>query len=246
MPGTEPITNNFTMEAQANTGLLASNGLVHRLWLVCLELLFPPRCAGCGRVDEYWCEQCQLDLDITPFAPRQKALAPLSRVASTAVHAGKIQSAIHSLKYENGRSLAEPLGERMATLLENLNWTIDILVPVPLHTTRLRERGYNQAQLLSEVIASRLGIPCVPHALRREQFTRSQVGLNAVERQANLEDAFQANSDFITNKIILLIDDVYTTGATLAVCAEALLSAGAKDVYGLTVTTAHGRQNSSL
>lgn len=246
MPGIEPIINDYNTEAQIDAGLLASNGLVGRLWLLWLELLFPPRCAGCQRVDTYWCERCQKAIDLIPFAPRQQALAPLSKIASSAIHAGKLQSAIHSLKYENGRPLAEPLGERMASLLINLNWTTDILVPVPLHTTRLRERGYNQAQLLSEVIASRLGIPCVPHALRREQYTRSQVGLNAVERQANLEDAFQANSHIVTNKIILLIDDVYTTGATLAVCAEALLSAGAKDVYGLTVTTAQGRQNYSL
>jgi competence protein ComFC len=246
MPGNQPTIRISKTEAQATAGLLASHRLAKRLWTLCLELVFPARCAGCGRVDTYWCDKCQQSLDTMPFAPRQDALAPLSQIAATAVHVGKIQSAIHSLKYENGHMMARPLGQRMSRLLRRLNWTIDILVPVPLHTSRLRERGYNQAQLLSEIIASEVGIPCITQALSREQFTRSQVGLNAVERQANLEDAFQANPTFVADKTILLIDDVYTTGATLSVCAAAALSAGAREVYGLTATTAHGRKNYSV
>jgi ComF family protein len=118
-----------------------------------------------------------------------------------------------------------------------LNWTIDMIVPVPMHTTRLRERGYNQAQLLGEHAAQQLAIPCVPEAVQRLRHTQSQVNLNAQERQANMQDAFEANPQLVSGQTILLIDDVYTTGATLAACAQTALDAGATAVYGLTVTS---------
>jgi competence protein ComFC len=126
----------------------------------------------------------------------------------------------------------------LLTQLIKQNWTIDIIVPVPLHMSRLAERGYNQAQLLSEVLAKEAALPCSPEAVSRQRNTQSQVTLNAMERQINLQDAFQAHPQLVSNKNILLIDDVYTTGATLSACAQAILEAGALAVYGLTVTVA--------
>jgi ComF family protein len=119
-----------------------------------------------------------------------------------------------------------------------MNWTIDMIVPVPLHTTRLAERGYNQAQLLGEHVAIETSIPCLPDAVHRQRQTQSQVTLNAAERQMNMVDAFQAHPSIVSSQRILIIDDVYTTGATLSACGQALLQAGAQAVYGLTVTVA--------
>jgi len=126
-------------------------------------------------------------------------------------------------------------------------WQFDTIIPVPLHTHRLKERGYNQSELLAAIVADETMIPMVTVAVERTRLTRSQVGLSATERRRNLVDAFIAHPDLdafiahpdlVTGKSILLIDDVYTTGATLGACAQALFDAGALSVYGLTVTAA--------
>jgi ComF family protein len=237
MPGTLPTTAIDT-EAQVSPGLFAPNRLLRRVWEITLDLVFPPRCAGCGRVDDIWCSTCQARLDETPYPSQVRPLAPLSGIISTAEHQGVIREAVQGLKYGNARILAQPLGERMVKQLQNQMWTIDMIIPVPLHTSRLAERGYNQAQLLAEYVAKAMSIPCTAAAVSRQRNTQSQVTLSAAERQTNLQDAFRADAQLLANQHILLIDDVYTTGATLSACATAVLQAGAAAVYGLTVTVA--------
>jgi predicted amidophosphoribosyltransferase len=116
-----------------------------------------------------------------------------------------------------------------------------MVVPVPLHTSRLKERGYNQAHVLGAYVAAQHKIPLVPDAITRWRSTNSQVGLNHDQRQANVAGAFTANSALVTHRTILLIEDVFTTGATLRACAQAALDAGATGAYCLTVTVAHSR-----
>lgn len=222
-------------EAQPTTGLPAS----FRQWVeVGLQWLFPPRCAGCGRVDTPWCDNCQQRLEAVPYHTAIQPHPPLAAVATTALHTGAIQQAIWSLKYENGLALAQPLASRLAHRLAGLNWTFDTVVPVPLHTTRLRERGYNQSQVIAEILAQQLQLRCEPAALTRQRYTQAQVGLNAQERQVNMLAAFAADPQLISNQTLLFIDDVFTTGATLAACAQAALDAGAQGVYALTLTSA--------
>jgi ComF family protein len=227
---------NANSKAQVSPGLFAP--LLKRSVLLLADLLFPPRCAGCGRVDDYWCATCQRQIDQMPLAPGVKPLPPLADVASTGTHTGKLREAVQGLKYDNNRQLAEPLGKRLAARLATQNWTIDMIVPVPLHSKRLAERGYNQSQVIAEYLAAHTGLLCVPGALRRDKYTRSQVELSAADRRVNLADAFQGDPALLAGHTILLIDDVYTTGATLSNCASAALSAGARAVYGLTVTAA--------
>jgi competence protein ComFC len=228
MPGTISV---MPQEARMNAGLLAS------MRSFVLDLVFPPRCAGCGRVDTVWCDRCWAEMDILPLGVAVDVHPPLTNAIATGQHTGKLQQAIWALKYENTPALAEPLGERLAACFEQQNWIIDMIVPVPLHAKRLRERGYNQAQELGEHAAMLLSLPCISDALTRTRQTQSQVTLNAEQRQTNMEDAFLANPDRVHRKTLLLIDDVYTTGATLAACAQAALDAGANAVYGMTVTT---------
>jgi ComF family protein len=159
-------------------------------------------------------------------------------MAATAVHEGKIREAVQALKYENSRRIAVSLGERLQIQLTRQSWDIDLIVPVPLHPKRLAERGYNQAELLSEQLAYRTDIAMSPHALERVRYSQSQVTMNAEQRLMNVRDAFRASTATISEKNILVIDDVLTTGATLSGCAEALIAAGATLVYGLTVTAA--------
>jgi competence protein ComFC len=238
MPGNTQHNNQTQSETRVSPGFFAPKRLLQNVWDIGVDLLFPPRCAGCGRVDFVWCERCQDTLDETVFPQQVRPLAPLVDIAATGVHQHMIREAVQGLKYGNARLLAEPLGERLVQQLQNLNWPVDLIVPVPLHATRLAERGYNQAQLLSEQVAQATGLPCVPQAVERQRNTQSQVTLDAAGRQANLEDAFRAIPEYIVSKNVLLIDDVYTTGATLSACAQAVLQAGAQAVYGLTVTVA--------
>ncbi len=240
MPDTKTQQHSYqSTEVQLQPGLLASGGGSIRRWLdVGLDLLFPPRCAGCQRIDSYWCPRCQSEVNAIPLGVTPKAHPPLQSIAATATHEGKLQQALWSLKYENGKPLAPFLADRLSRHLSQLNWPIDMIVPVPLHTSRLAERGYNQAQLLAEGISQQTGIPCLPDALYRERYTQSQVGLNAQERQTNMEAAFFADHQLVNNHTLLLIDDVFTTGATLGACAQAALDEGAEAVYGLTVTAA--------
>lgn len=237
------LTPHSTSEAQPRAGLLLSRGSAQggrlQQWLeAALDLVFPPRCAGCGRVDTYWCDRCAREIDQLPLLGAVPAIDGLTGSAATAVHEGKLQEAVQALKYDNARPLAAVLARRLDSCLRHMNWTIDMIVPVPLHTARLRERGYNQSQLLGEHVAQLQSIPCTSSALRRWRSTASQVGLSGDQRRANVSDAFRAESQAIHDKSILLIDDVTTTGATLQACALALLEAGARAVYSLTVTVA--------
>jgi competence protein ComFC len=203
-----------------------------------VDLIFPPRCAGCGRVGEVWCERCVSVVNTVPPLLNLPHPPTLHSAAATGKHIGKLQDAIHALKYENARSIARPLAERMAHVLEHLQWAFDVIVPVPVGDARLRERGYNQAGLIAEALAQEVGVAVQPSLLKRTRETRSQVGLTAEERRQNVSDAFAAHPTLLVQKSILLIDDVYTTGATLGACAEALRAVGAREVFALTVTAA--------
>lgn len=214
---------------------------VYAIWHSLLDLLYPPRCIGCGRVDTLWCDHCQHRLEQIPYsAPsRHTQNADITMLlTATAPHNGLLRDMIHAIKYENATPLAYPLGARLAHHIQQQDWSIDALVPVPLHDARRRKRGYNQAELLAQVAAEQLGITMMPHALSRVHFNRPQVGLSAKERQANVAEAFVANPTAIKGQRILLVDDVLTTGATLQACASALLTGGASAVYGVTLTAA--------
>jgi ComF family protein len=163
----------------------------------------------------------------------------LHQVRAASLHAEPLRTLIHQLKYEDHPDLAVPLARYLAAAFATPDWDavrgqIDAVVPIPMHPERRKARGYNQAELLAAAFCRRTGLPMAPTLLRREKFTRAQVGLNAVERQANVADAFVA-ATACTRRHLLLIDDVYTTGATLQACAAAAVAAGAQLVCGLTL-----------
>ncbi len=234
----QKINTTQKQKAPILSGLFVSRAIFNRLTSIGLDLVFPPRCAGCGQIDTYWCSSCQREIDLLTLTEHIEPKAPLQAVAAAGWHVDKLREAVQALKYENARAVAKPLGEKLATCLRQYKWTIDMIVPVPLHTKRLAERGYNQAQLLAEVVSTISEIRCEADALQRVRETQSQVTVSGAERLVNIQDAFSANTQLVEGQSILIIDDVYTTGSTLSACGEALLSAGAKVVYGLTVTAA--------
>lgn len=152
-----------------------------------------------------------------------------------------IQPLIYALKYGNRPRLGVELGRELAELLASQSASsYDALVPVPLHTVRIRERGYNQAEYIAKGIAAILHIPVQPTWIRRSRYTRSQTLLSAKERTRNLQNVIVGGKqrDFIKNMRILLVDDVITTGATLNSCALALLECGAQRVDAVVIAKA--------
>ncbi len=115
----------------------------------------------------------------------------------------------------------------------------DCLIPVPLHTARERERGYNQARLLAEELGRRIGLPVICHAIYRVRATQPQVHLDAPARRANVAGAFAAGPASMRGRRPVLVDDVCTTAATLSACAEVLWQAGAAQVFAYTLARAH-------
>jgi ComF family protein len=150
---------------------------------------------------------------------------------------GALRDAIHALKYEGRRSLAAPLGRLMQSTGVDVLSDAHCVVPVPLHAWRHFRRGFNQASDLAKTVG-----PQVVHALWRTRATTSQSGLTAAARRRNVRGAFRLSpllsvrrqEDLLRDRIVVLVDDVRTTGATLNACAEVLRAAGAREVRALT------------
>lgn len=202
-----------------------------------LDLLYPPCCEHCGRVDTRWCLQCTQALTSTPLQIITREILPFTEVAASSPHSGIVRDALHSLKYSNNPAIGALLGQRLAQLIATLNWPIDACLPVPIHRERQRKRRYNQSELLAQGLSSYHDIPVLADVLQRERDTQTQVGLTRTERIRNVAHAFRCTTRF-HGETLLLIDDVCTTGATLAACAEALLTSGAGALYAVTVTAA--------
>lgn len=227
--------------------------LYHLFW-VSLDWLYPPTCGGCDQRGARWCDSCQQSVEKIqpPLCPscgqsqsdnniciRCSETPPrYDALRSLAVFSGKIRNALHRLKYQRDISLGDALARPLIAYLTDLNWSLDIVIAVPLGPTRMSERGYNQAALLAKPLSLATGLPFSSRALQRVRETSSQVGLSAISRRKNVAGAFRANRKIVAEKNILVIDDVTTSGATLDSCAVALLTAGAKSVYGLTLARA--------
>jgi ComF family protein len=173
----------------------------------------------------------------------QQQPLPLHQVRSATLFDGPVPQLLRGMKYHGFFALAQPLAELMATAWPRWETPIDLALPIPLHPKRERERGFNQSALLVAHLCRQLGWTTSPAALRRERATRPQVGLDASQRRMNLQNAFGADTNQVAGKRVLLVDDVCTTGATLAAAALALLDAGAESVSGYCVARALGQQD---
>jgi len=161
-----------------------------------------------------------------------------SSLRSWGTYEGTLRTAVQRLKYHSDIGLSEILAKPLTGLLCDLNWQVDFVTAVPLSSKRRRQRGYNQAALLAHWVGLAAGLPFHPNALLRLRDTTSQVGLHANQRRQNVAGAFQARPTTTSGKNILIIDDVTTTGATMQACSQALLAAGASQIYGLTLARA--------
>jgi ComF family protein len=224
-------------------------------------LFYPPHCAGCGaetgpreylcgsciagarRIREPFCEKCSQPFDGAISGPFTCAncgdrgyhfTCGVSCFRST----GVVRELIHRFKYNGDFFLRHPLAAWLAATLEDARITrepFDFLVPVPLHSARLREREFNQAEVLARTVGERTGVR-VESCLHRVRYTTTQTRLDREERMENLRNAFELGQNHdVRNRRILLVDDVLTTGSTLDECARVLRGAGAASVRAITV-----------
>lgn len=217
-----------------------------------IDFLFPPRCVGCGSEGSFVCAFCESSLPRLAGPACPMCSRPLARngdcphcrawrpetdgIRSPFAFDGVIRQSIYQFKYGHFKELAAPLGRLLAGYLERESLGVEVLVPVPLHSSRLRERGYNQSALLAVEMGKRSGLPVAGDSLVRLRPTKPQVNTaGAAERQRNLAGAFGCRDRSLAGKRVLLVDDVCTTGATLSACAIALREAGASLVWGLAL-----------
>jgi len=185
-----------------------------------LDLIFPPRCGGCGRYGAAWCPTCAAGLR----PPPARTLAGIPLVAAGRLE-GPLQQAIHTYKYRQRPQLASVLAQPLRRAILAADLSLPALTFVPLHPRRRRERGFNQAERLAAQLSSALGVP-VLGGLTRVRATPAQVGLSQAERRANLAGAFQWTAAQPPAHRLGLVDDVCTTGATLEAAARAVAEAG--------------------
>jgi len=185
-----------------------------------LDLVFPPRCGGCGRYGAAWCPSCADGL--RPASATTLAGIPL--VAAGRLE-GPLQQAIHTYKYRPRPQLASVLAQPLRRAIVAADLSLPALTFVPLHPRRRRERGFNQAERLAAELSRALGVPLLS-GLTRVRATPAQVGLSQAERRANLAGAFQWTATQPPPHGLGLVDDVCTTGATLTAAAGAVAEAG--------------------
>jgi ComF family protein len=210
----------------------------------CLDAAFPARCCGCGTEGALICGACRPRLSASLQRPAGTLIglpsdvpAPLVQLEWCAPFEGLVRTALHQLKYGGERRLALILGDALAERWQRAIAGGQVLVPVPVHDARRRDRGYDQAVLLAQAAGAVLGLP-VATALERSRATTAQFQLDRRDRAANVAGAFRITpgaGDRIAGRWAVLIDDVATTGSTLASSARALLDAGACAVSALTV-----------
>ena len=222
-----------------------------------IDFIYPPRCSFCGHVcgsEEGICEDClsQIHYIDSPLCTRCGKPFPhdfatdhfcgecvtrkrfFSKARAVGVYNGIFRKALHRFKYQWRHCLATPLGTLMAKHMETFfsdGTTYHVIVPVPLHPRRLRQRGYNQCDYIAEGLSGTLGIPWDNGLLSRVSSSSSQTAKSRPERWESLDKAFQVRDPWmIDGKHILLIDDVVTTGSTLEACADEILGSGSTRV----------------
>jgi ComF family protein len=200
-------------------------------------VLAPPRCAACDGClpvgESSFCAAC------LPLIERIHESQRPPRSAAAFVYGGPLADAVLRLKYGGRTEFAPALGALLAEAALAYAGSIDLVLPLPLHRLRLRQRGFNQSALLARPVARALGVPLDTTSLSRIRPTQEQASLPRVSRAANVRGAFAARPEVAAQRV-LLIDDVRTTGATLAAAADALLAAGCREVSTLAFARAEG------
>ncbi|HWP82202.1 MAG TPA: ComF family protein [Bacteroidota bacterium] len=219
--------------------------------LTLLDFLYPPACISCRSPhlngQRHVCPSCWQQIDrihaehrlYTETKAKLLESGVVGEVVSLFVFEkeGVFQHIAHALKYQGCESLGLELGRQLGQAILDTGLEADAVIPVPLHKRKLRERGYNQAELLALGVSSATSIPTESKAVRRKKYTQTQTKLTIEEREKNMEDAFEVVGA-VDGRRLILVDDVITTGATITSCARELKSAGASGIIAASAALA--------
>lgn len=202
-----------------------------------VSIVLPSSCTSCNRALSVYplpiCHSCSrvlLDLTPKPVITYTKRC----KVTSCTKYEKLMKTCVKSLKYGGNRNLLPLFNNIIASF--SLREKIDLIIPVPIHSSKLRERGYNQSELISSLLAEKLSLPVSTHTVTRTRRTSQQTGLSKKERMENLKGSFIVVDRLgVMGKSVLVVDDILTTGATMNECSKVLLEAGAKHVSGFTL-----------
>lgn len=205
----------------------------------CISLLFPEYCFSCRKIGAYVCGECSSKLKYAAIIHRCPGF--LGRI-HFCTYGGVFKKTLWGAKYFSVKGAIHELLEYIpnndihngfATL--GLYPDSSCLVPVPLHPRRLRERGFNQAEIIADVLSSRTGVPVETDIVRRTKYTSQQARLTREERLKNMQNAFRMSKHITGKTTVIVVDDVWTTGSTIRAMAQCLQDAGVRDIYALTL-----------
>lgn len=211
-----------------------------------LDAIFPKKCFGCGNLGGYFCEKCVSGLErrrlICPMCTREsvggwvhgrcRTARGMDRLIAPFRYAGAFQFALKRVKYSSSWEVLQAMFDVFFAEAEDFFSDYEgVVVGVPMYSQKERSRGFNQAEMLGRMLAHRLGVKYLP-VLIRTRKTKSQYGLSKKERGENIRGAFQLSGD-VKDKKVLLVDDVWTSGATIRECGKVLKRGGAKEVWGV-------------
>lgn len=220
-----------------------------------LDLIFPKSCVGCKKIGSYLCLNCEEKLELISVQncpvcghksltgiTHPSCINQFSLDGSTSIfnYKNPIKQAIHQIKYRLVKDEIKTFVDLMLKLLPKNFPNFDLIIPIPLHPKKLKERGFNQSVEIAKIISQNLNIPLAPNILIRTKYTKPQFNLKSQERLNNIKNAFALiNPEKIYHKKILLIDDVATTYSTLNEATNVLKKSGVSFTWSLTL--AHGK-----
>ncbi len=234
---------------------MTSRGLLNVLVSPLLDFVYPPACISCRAPlpdgSQKVCGRCwdsiaRLSQGHPLYLETKRKLVAAGNVSGLVSafvfeKEGAFQHIAHALKYSGYESIGHELGTRLGRTMIEWGVHADVLIPIPLHRVKRRERGYNQAEQIARGVASVTGMRVLPSAVTRTKHTQTQTQLSSEARKKNMEEAFGVNTSqkqAFYRKSCILIDDVITTGATIDSCARVLVSGGASDVIAASVALA--------
>lgn len=221
--------------------LYALSRIIRKMWLFGISLIFPQRCAGCGMMVGSLCGKCKCELEGL-FLCGEVMVGEFC-VFFASSHGDILKKVLHRFKYISDVCLANVLSGLFARRLRSIKLDFDsdeiVIVPIPLHARRKRDRGFNQSEVLARLVVGNVGGK-VMNLLERKRETEPQARLSRSERMVNVKGAFRMRENFHGSmpETVFVLDDVITTGSTFLECAMVLRRAGVKRVYGIML--AHG------